>query len=154
MASTLTLKKYANRRLYDTEQSTYVTLNQVADLIRSGRQVEVVDAKTHEDVTAFILTQIILEEAKHRNGLLPVPLLHLIIQFGDNVLEEFFQKYLTQTITNYLSYKKAADEQFKTWLDMGIDISAQTQKTMADMNPLQSLFDQFMNPGGKDSGLG
>ena len=94
MAEKVVLKKYANRRLYDTEKSAYVTLNQVADLIREGRQVEVIDAKTKEDVTAFILTQIILEASRKKNVLLPVPLLHLIIQYGENVLEEFFEKYL------------------------------------------------------------
>ena len=69
MTEKITLKKYANRRLYDTEQSHYVTLNQVADRIRRGQQVEVLDAKTKEDVTAFILTQILLEEAKNKNVL-------------------------------------------------------------------------------------
>jgi polyhydroxyalkanoate synthesis repressor PhaR len=74
----------------------------VADLIRQGRQVEVVDAKTKEDVTAFILTQIILEEAKNKNFLLPIPMLHLIIQYGDNILGDFFEKYLQQMITTYV----------------------------------------------------
>ena len=63
MPEKVILKKYANRRLYDTERSAYVTLNEVAELIKTGRQVEVIDAKTKEDVTAFILTQILLEEA-------------------------------------------------------------------------------------------
>ena len=57
-------KKYSNRRLYDTERNAYVTLSHVGDLIKQGREVEVVDASTHEDVTAFVLTQIVLEEAK------------------------------------------------------------------------------------------
>jgi len=103
MAEKILLKKYANRRLYDTEKSTHVTLNQVADMIKQGRRVEVIDAKTKEDVTSFILTQIILEETKKKNILLPVPLLHLIIQYGENVLGEFFEKYLEQTIKNYLT---------------------------------------------------
>jgi len=119
MAERILIKKYPNRRLYDTEQSTYVSVNQVADMIRQGRQVEVIDAKTKEDVTAFILTQIILEEARNKNALLPVPLLHLIIQYGDNVLNEFFEKYLQQTITNYLAFRSAFDEQFSKWLDLG-----------------------------------
>jgi len=94
----LRLKKYGNRRLYDTARSTYVTLNQVADIIKQGTDVEVVDAKTQEDVTAFILTQIVLEQARRKNALLPVELLHLIIRYGENLLQEFFQKYLEQTI--------------------------------------------------------
>ncbi len=57
MSEKILLKKYTNRRLYDTEQSKYVTLSEVAELIRADQQGEVVDAKTKEDVTAFILTQ-------------------------------------------------------------------------------------------------
>lgn len=143
MANTVKLKKYANRRLYDTEKSAYVTLNQVADIIRQGRQVEVVDAKTKEDVTAFILTQIILEEAKNKNFLLPIPLLHIIIQYGDNVLVEFFETYLQQMIETYMAHKSAVDDQFKQWLDLGSDFSNLAQKTMAGMTPFKSFFDQF-----------
>ena len=156
MAEKILLKKYANRRLYDTEQSKYVTLNEVAERIRSGQQVEVIDAKTKEDVTAFILTQIILEEAKGKKALLPVPLLHTIIQYGDNVLVEFFEKYLQQTINSYLTYKSSVDAQFKKWLSMGMDISEVAQKSMARMNPLQSVFEQYSKtsskPGKKEDG--
>ena len=139
MAEKVLFKKYANRRLYDTEKSTYVTLNQVADIIKEGRQVEVIDAKTKEDVTAFILTQIVLEESRKKNVLLPVPLLHLIIQYGENVLEEFFEKYLLQTIHNYLNYKKTVDEQFGKWLEVGMDLTDMAQKTMTGLTPFQSF---------------
>lgn len=150
MANKVKLKKYANRRLYNTEKSAYVTLNQVTDIIRQGRQVEVIDAKTKEDVTAFILTQIILEEAKNKSTLLPVPLLYLIIQYGNNILEEFFEKYLQQTIQNYVNYKAAVDQQFKTWLDLGMDLSDMTQKTMTELTPLKSFFNQFTTPSKKN----
>lgn len=143
MAERILIKKYPNRRLYDTEKSTYVSLNQVADMIRQGRQVEVIDAKTKEDVTAFILTQIILEETRNKNALLPVPLLHLIIQYGDNVLNEFFEKYLQQTITNYLAFRSAFDEQFSKWLDLGTDLADLAQKAMTDLTPQKSFFDLF-----------
>jgi len=144
MAEKVLLKKYPNRRLYDTEKSTYVTLQQVADLIKFGRRVEVIDAKTEEDVTAFILHQIILEEARMKNGLLPVSLLHLIIQYGETVLKDFFEKYLQQTIENYLAYKATFDEQFRNWLDLSMDLSDATQKTMTDLlTPYKSLFDLF-----------
>jgi polyhydroxyalkanoate synthesis repressor PhaR len=150
MPDKVKLKKYANRRLYDTEKSEYVTLNQVADLIRQGRQVEIMDAKTSEDVTAFILTQIILEEAKNKNFLLPIPVLHLIIQYGDNVLGEFFEKYLQQMIQTYLAHKQAMDEQFNKWLEMGLDFSNMAQKTMAGLTPFKSFFDQFSQTADKD----
>lgn len=150
MSNKVKLKKYANRRLYDMEKSAYVTLNQVADLIRQGRRVEVTDAKNKEDVTAFILTQIILEEAKNKNFLLPIPVLHLIIQYGDNILGEFFEKYLQQMITTYVAHKTAVDEQFKKWLEMGLDYSKTAQKSMADFTPFKSFFDQFSAMAGKE----
>jgi polyhydroxyalkanoate synthesis repressor PhaR len=146
MAQKVLLKKYANRRLYDTEKSAYVTLDQVSDLIKNGRQVEIIDAKTQEDVTAFILTQIIMEEAKNKNSLLPVTLLHLVIRHGQNVLSEFFEKYLELTIKNYLSYRTALDEQFKKWLEMGKNLSAFAQKTLPPLTPWDSFSDLFSNP--------
>jgi polyhydroxyalkanoate synthesis repressor PhaR len=148
MPDKVKLKKYGNRRLYDMEKSAYVTLNQVADLIRHGRRVEVVDAKSKEDVTASILSQIILEEAKNKNILLPVPVLHLIIQYGDNVLGEFFEKYLQQMIQTYLAHRHAVDDQFKKWLEMGQDFSNMAQETMAG-SPFKSFFDQFSSYSNK-----
>jgi polyhydroxyalkanoate synthesis repressor PhaR len=150
MPNKVKLKKYANRRLYDTEKSEYVTLNQVADLIRQGRQAEIIDAKTSEDVTAFILTQIILEEAKNKNFLLPIPVLHLIIQYGDNILGEFFEKYLQQMIQTYLAHKQAMDDHFEKWLEMGLDYSSMAQKTMAGLTPFKSFFDQFSQMADKE----
>jgi polyhydroxyalkanoate synthesis repressor PhaR len=135
MDEKLVYKKYGNRRLYDTEKSSYATLDDIAQVIRQGRQVRIIDAKTKEDVTAFILTQILLEASRKKNFLLPVPLLHLIIQFGGNILNEFFQKYLEQIIKNYMHYQSLADEQFKKWLDMGSSIP--------NMPPLKSFMDYF-----------
>lgn len=138
MHEILIYKKYGNRRLYDTEKSSYATLDDIAQNIRQGRPVQVIDAKTREDVTAFILTQIILEASRNKNFLLPVPLLHLIIQFGENILQDFFQQYLEQVLKNYLSYRSVADEQFKKWLEIRSGFSA--------FPPLKAFMDFFPNP--------
>ena len=143
MAEKILLKKYANRRLYDTVKSRYVTLNEVAERIRNGQQVEIIDAKTKADVTAFILTQIVLEEAKNKNVLLPVPLLNMIIQYGDNVLVDFFENYLQQAFKSYLAYKSSMDDQFKKWLDMGMGLSEVTQKSVMQTNPFQAVFENL-----------
>ena len=143
MTEQIVLKKYANRRLYDTQKSAYVTLGEVADVIREGKTIKAVDAKTKEDVTAFVLTQIILEEAKHHNTLLPVPLLHMIIRYGENVLQEFFENYLEQTVNAYVAYKKQADDQFKQWLEVGMDLTGMAQQSLTRLNPFQAFFDQF-----------
>ena len=138
--NTIVLKKYANRRLYDTTRSAYVTLDEVAEMVRQGQVVRAVDAKTNEDVTAFVLTQIVLEEARKKNTLLPVPLLHMVIRYGDNVLVDFFDKYLEQIVRNYLEYKSTMDEQFKKWLNFGAGMSELTQKSMASMAPFSTVF--------------
>ncbi|MFO7686635.1 MAG: polyhydroxyalkanoate synthesis regulator DNA-binding domain-containing protein [Desulfobacterales bacterium] len=139
MPDRIILKKYANRRLYDNTRSAYVTLEQVAEMIKAGHSVTAVDAKTGEDVTAFVLTQIVLEEAKKKNALLPSALLHMIIRYGDNILGEFFDKYLEQTVKNYLAYKSRVDEQFKHWLDFGTDLSTLAQKSLTGLTPFSTI---------------
>ncbi len=142
MAEEIVLKKYANRRIYDTEKSAYITLDQVCELIRSGRRVSVIDAKTAEDVTAFTLSQIIVEEAKNKNILLPAPFLHLVIQYGQNALGEFFEKYLELAVKNYLLYRSALDEEFKKWLELGKNFS----RVAPAATPWDSLIDMFFSP--------
>jgi polyhydroxyalkanoate synthesis repressor PhaR len=144
MADLVEIKKYANRRLYDTEKSMYVTLSELAGIVRSGRRVIVRDAQTKEDVTAFILTQILLEEAKNKNSLLPAPLLHLIIQFGDNQLGEFFQTYLKQIVQIYLSQRAAFEEQFKRWIGSGMDLSEMARRHWTELGGLKTVFE--LNP--------
>ena len=143
MPDPLILKKYSNRRLYDTRNSCYVTLEDVATMIRSGEQVQIQDASSGEDVTAFILTQIVLEAAKQNNSLLPVPVLHLIIRFGDNALSEFFEKYFQKTLQNYLETKKAFDQQFGRWLDMGMDMSRRMPEMMAGPSSIDAMMEMF-----------
>lgn len=140
MADKIAIKKYPNRRLYNTEQSAYITLEDVAALIRKGFRVEVTDVNTGEDVTSLVLTQIIMNKAKDAKGLLPVSLLHLIIQFGENLLHEFFEKYLERTIENYLDYRKRMNDQinaYNAYLEMGMDFSSLAGKTFKDIDPLK-----------------
>lgn len=149
MAEKVLLKKYANRRLYDTHQSAFVSLSQVADMVKQGREIEIRDDKTGEDVTAFILTQIVLEEVKKKTLLLPVSLLALLIRYGDSALSEFFDKYLEQIMRNYLAYKSAMDDQFQKWLELGQDFSQLTRKAVADLTPGLPWMDFFAGPGAK-----
>ncbi len=149
MGDKVLIKKYTNRRLYDTENNSYITLGQVSALIKEGRQVEVVDAKSGDDVTAYILTLIVLEEARKKNVLLPVPLLHLIIRFGETILSEFFDKYLQQIIRNYLSYKGSMDEHFARWLDLGTDYTDKAREAISSLAPFTSVFDLFKDSGEK-----
>jgi polyhydroxyalkanoate synthesis repressor PhaR len=143
MPDPVVLKKYSNRRLYDTHQSRYVTLEDVAIMIRNGKPVQIVDASTGEDVTAFILTQIVLEAAKRKNSLLPVPVLHMIIQYGDNALVDFFDNYFHKILNNYLVTKKTFDRQFEQWLNMGLDVSKRMPEIMPNTAPMDAMMELF-----------
>ena len=104
-ADKVTIKKYANRRLYDTESSSYITLDRLAAMIREGRDFEVVDAKTGADLTQVTLTQIIMEGRGGQN-LLPSPLLHQLIRLGDDALADFFGRYVQAALELYLQARK------------------------------------------------
>lgn len=106
-ARLLTIKKYSNRRLYDTENSTYITLEELADAIRKGADVRVVDAKSGEDLTQATLTQIILE-SRGAARLLPIPLLLQLIRMGDDALAEFFGRFLGTALELYFQAKQGA----------------------------------------------
>jgi len=91
----VTIKKYANRRLYDTESSTYITLDRLAQMVREGREFEVVDAKTGDDITRQVLTQIIVdEEARGGTTMLPINFLKQLIGLYGNSMQTFVPQYL------------------------------------------------------------
>jgi polyhydroxyalkanoate synthesis repressor PhaR len=102
------VKKYGNRRLYDTELSRYITLEELADRIRAGADIEIVDAKTGRDLTQATLTQLILEGSAAR--LLPVPLLRRLLRMQDDALAEFFSKYVTWALDMYLAARDGAQQ--------------------------------------------
>ena len=89
-----TIKKYANRRLYDTESSAYITLDRLALMIREGREFEVVDAKTGEDITRHVLTQIIVDEEARGSTMLPVNFLRQLIGLYGNSMQGMVPQYL------------------------------------------------------------
>lgn len=97
------VKKYSNRRLYDTQQSKYITLEELAERIRDGADVRVLDAKTNADLTQATLVQIILEGEASR--LLPVPLLVQLVRMGDDAAAEFFGRYMGMAMEWYLAAK-------------------------------------------------
>jgi len=106
VAATL-VKKYGNRRLYDTGDSRYVTLDELAAKVRGGTDIRVVDAQTGEDLTQATLTQIVLETG-HAAKFLPVQLLTQMVRLSDDALAEFFSRYVTGALDLYLQAKRGA----------------------------------------------
>jgi polyhydroxyalkanoate synthesis repressor PhaR len=104
------IKKYANRRLYNTESSSYITLDHLAAMTREGRDFKVVDAKTDEDITHNVLTQIIMEEEARGQTMLPVNFLRqLIAMYGDS-MQAFVPSYLEASMESF----RRNQEQFKS----------------------------------------
>ena len=92
------VKKYANRRLYNTESSSYITLDNLADMIRKGRDFVVYDAKTGEDITRGVLTQIIVEEEGKGRHLLPTAFLRQLIGFYGDQMQSMVPRFLEQAM--------------------------------------------------------
>jgi len=101
------IKKYGNRRLYDTADSRYVNLEDIASFIREGRDVQVVDAKTGKDLTRVTLTQIITEDAKDKPTGLPLELLRQLVVASDEVRQEFIMWYLKSAFDAYQKVQDA-----------------------------------------------
>ncbi len=95
------IRKYANRRLYDSSARKYVNLQQIAGLIRRGSEVQVADAQTGEDLTRVVLTQIIVEDAKQQPIGLPLELLRHLIMASDRAGQEFIMWYLKSAFDAY-----------------------------------------------------
>ena len=116
----VTIKKYANRRLYDTESSTYITLDRLAAMVREGREFEVVDAKTGEDLTRAVLTQIIVDEEARGSTMLPVNFLRQLIGLYGNSMQGMVPQYLEAAMDAFQRNQQALGQAFSgnTFADM------------------------------------
>jgi polyhydroxyalkanoate synthesis repressor PhaR len=101
------IKKYGNRRLYDTSESRYINLEEIAVLVRNGTEVQVVDAKTGEDLTHVTLTQIIVENAKDKPAGLPLELLRQLVMASDHAGQEFISWYMKSAFDAYQKLQNA-----------------------------------------------
>ncbi len=99
------IKKYSNRRLYDSRKKAYINLDDLGRLIRSGNDIEVRDAKSGEDLTQATLAQLILE-GRGASKLLPVPLLMELVRMEEDALAEFFSTYVTWALEVYGQAKR------------------------------------------------
>jgi polyhydroxyalkanoate synthesis repressor PhaR len=108
----VTIKKYANRRLYDTESSTYITLDRLAQMVREGREFEVVDAKSGEDITRQVLTQIIVEEESRGSTMLPINFLKQLIGLYGNSMQNFVPQYLEAAMEAFQRNQSAVKDAF------------------------------------------
>ena len=108
------IKRYSNRKLYDTQESRYVTLEELEELIRAGKEISVVDVSTGEDLTSVTLAQIILENERNRRAALPTAFLHQLIKHGE-AWQDFVQKSLKSSLESIMTSQREADRVLREW---------------------------------------
>ena len=116
----ITIKKYSNRRLYDSTNKRYVTLDNIASLIREGSEIKVIDSQSGEDISKVILIQVILESEKNKEDILPVSFLHMLIKYGNKVAKDFFENYFLMMFQPYNYLKDNYRENIRMWQQMGL----------------------------------
>ena len=141
------IKKYANRRLYNTETSTYVTLDDLAAMVKGERDFVVFDAKTGDDLTHSVLTQIIVDQ-EHQKGtetLLPIPFLRQLIRFYGASIERFVPSYLQISLETLAKEQERFRKQFGAFTPAGAFEAYQEQarKNLAMFEQAMTMFSPF-----------
>ena len=126
----IVIKKYANRRLYDTSTSAYVTLEHLSSLVREGRDFVVQDAKSGEDITRTVLAQIIFEQENQKNGVLPVSFLRQLISLYGDSLNTALPAYLELSMQTFTSQR----EKWRSYMS----------SALGEDNPARTLNDQVL----------
>jgi polyhydroxyalkanoate synthesis repressor PhaR len=138
---TITIKKYANRRLYNTASSSYITLDDLARMTRDGVEFQVLDAKTGEDITHSILTQIIMEEeASGGEQMLPISFLRQLIAMYGNSMQSMMPHYLEAMMDNFRQNQAKLHETFK----QGIGSNPLARMAETNMAMMRAATEAFM----------
>ncbi|MFL5295230.1 MAG: polyhydroxyalkanoate synthesis repressor PhaR [Phenylobacterium sp.] len=134
------IKKYANRRLYNTASSSYVTLEHLADMVKKGVDFVVYDAKTNEDITRTVLTQIIFEEESQGQSLLPIQFLRQLIGFYGNSMQAFLPSYLELSLASFTQQQERLRNQFAAFGQTTPGVGAFDEQIRQNL----ALFDRAM----------
>jgi polyhydroxyalkanoate synthesis repressor PhaR len=148
------VKKYANRRLYNTESSSYITLDTLANMVRGGRDFVVYDAKTGEDITRGVLTQIIVDEEGKGAALLPIGFLRQLIGFYGDSMQTLVPKYLEQALASFVrqqeQMRQAMQQTMGSFFPPGMEEVG--RQNMAMMERAMSLFTTpFLPPEAREA---
>ena len=144
------VKKYANRRLYNTETSSYITLDNLAEMVRTGRDFVVYDAKSGDDITRGVLTQIIVEEESKGKALLPTAFLRQLIGFYGDSMQNLVPRYLENAMSAFArqqeQMRSAMQQTVGNFFPFGMEEVG--RQNMAMMERAMSLFTPFYRPEG------
>src|SRR5258705_7423471 len=141
------IKKYANRRLYNTASSSYVTLEHLSEMVKQGVDFVVYDAKTNDDITRSVLTQIIFEEESQGQSLLPIQFLRQLIGFYGNSMQAFLPSYLELSLSSFTQQQERMRNQFASLAPgAGVGIGAfdeQIRQNLAMFDRAMKMFSPF-----------
>lgn len=141
---TVTIKKYANRRLYNTESSSYITLEHLAQMTREGRDFKVIDAKTEEDITHNILTQIIMEEENRGQTMLPVSFLRQLISLYGDSMQSMVPQYLEASMEAF----RRNQSQFRAAMEGAFAGGPFAEIAKRNMDMFEAAANAFKSGGG------
>jgi|ERR1017187_572731 polyhydroxyalkanoate synthesis repressor PhaR len=139
-AKKLEIKKYPNRRYYDATHSRHLTLEEMRTLIQQDYDIVVTDAKTGADITAQVLTQIILDLETAKLSSFPVPLLVRLIRMNDQLVKDFIEKYFNQALGSFFNYQQQVEEQIRQSHGLPAAIPTVAAWTKAMLGPMASAF--------------
>ncbi len=139
MSDAITIKKYANRRLYNTSTSSYITLDDLAQMVRENVEFVVVDAKSGDDITHSILTQIIMDEEANGEQMLPVSFLRQLIGMYGNGMQSLMPSYLEASMNNFRENQSKIREAFEKGMSSG-PLAAIHETNMAMMRAAAETF--------------
>ena len=115
----LKIRKYPNRRYYDSTRSRHLTLEEIYTAIRDGNEIQVTDSKTGQDITAKVLAQIILELDPPKLGVFPVALLHKLLRANEQLVQDFTEKYFNQALSAFLESQRAFERSLRNAMGLG-----------------------------------
>lgn len=144
MTTTRIIKKYPNRRLYDTEESRYITLADVRELVINGVDFSVIDKKSEADITRSILLQVIAEQESHGEPIMSRDFLAEVIRSYDKIMPGFLADYLEQSLQFFIDQHKAWRKQFTRIV--GVDpIDVVSEITQQNINRFKALQDEVLS---------
>lgn len=133
------IKRHGNRRLYNTETKSYVNTEDLARLVRDGRDIKVIDSTTKEDVTKAVLIQVILEEEKNKKTILPTEFLFQILRSREDSVQDFFKNHLAASFNAYLKTKEEFDNRFRTMLEMATQAPQMWEKLIPGAEVMREI---------------
>jgi len=149
-AEPVVIKKYANRRLYNTQTSSYVTLDHLAGMVKDGVEFEVQDARTGDDITRSVLTQIIFEEEAKGQNLLPIKFLRQLIRFYGDSLQTFVPGYLDMSMDSFTKNQGAMRDRIAEAMGGGNQmVENLTRQNLAIFERAMQMFSPFTPQGQK-----